>query len=232
MKQFFLLFLAILFLLGFYFCLTTSCNTREGFPEDLYINDPTTNGGEVDSKCPNVLIKKGEKLHLYNTKQPEGPNNPVVFANLDEYIKHLETQRNEGVRCPILYLQQENNTQGEDVYRVRPSPFSLEGGLPPVNPVARPIVDSSRENAPFNSNMYPGFDPYGQYTGVYTKLDAIHDSTRQTPVSDNPMDPNWGGIRHSTSQVESGKYAGNEVGRPQENNPVGNYQPGPQLLQT
>jgi hypothetical protein len=80
--------------------------------------------------------------------------------------------------------------------------------------------------------MYPGFDPYGQYTGVYTKLDAIHDSTEQAPVSDNPMDTNWGGVRHSVRQVASGKYAGNEVGRPQENNPVGNYQPGPQLLQT
>jgi len=230
MKYLFLLFLILVAVLGMYFYSNQVSSNKEGFDKDSIYEFPTEDDG--DSNCPNVLVKRGDKLFLYNTTKPDGPENPVTFANLDEYIKYLEKQRNEGIRCPVLYLQQENDAQGQDVYRVRPSPFSLEGGLPPVNPAARPVVDASRENPPYNTNMYPGFDPYGQYTGVYTKLDAIHDSTEQAPVSDNPMDTNWGGVRHSVRQVASGKYAGNEVGRPQENNPVGNYQPGPQLLQT
>ena len=35
-----------------------------------------------------------------------------------------------GEVSPVLFLQEETNAQGEDVFRVRPSPFDLQGGLP------------------------------------------------------------------------------------------------------
>jgi hypothetical protein len=78
-----------------------------------------------------------------------------------------------------------------------------------------PIVDSSRDNAPYNQGQYPGFDPNGQDQGQYTELDRIHDSTKKEgQFSDNPMDPNWGGVLYTRQQVMSGKYNDNQVIKP------------------
>uniref|UniRef100_A0A6C0HZC9 Uncharacterized protein n=1 Tax=viral metagenome TaxID=1070528 RepID=A0A6C0HZC9_9ZZZZ len=76
----------------------------------------------------------------------------------------------------------------------------------PVN-----VKDASRENTDFNTNMYAGFDPTGQYIGVYTNLDKIHQSTSFSELSDNPMDANWGGVLYTKDAVDSGKYADNVV---------------------
>jgi hypothetical protein len=78
-----------------------------------------------------------------------------------------------------------------------------------------PIIDSSRDDGPYNQGQYPGFDPRGQDVGKYTELDRIHDSTKKEgPLSDNPMDPNWGGVLYTRQQVMSGKYNDNQVLKP------------------
>jgi hypothetical protein len=198
-----------LFFLVFTFFLGMACYLSP-YPlfhrESMSGNTPTPN-------CPNVLIQKGNSLLLYNSLLPESDTNPVRFSNLDEYISYVEKRRNEGIRCPVLFLQQENNIQGKDVYRIRPSPFSLEGGLPPMIPPL-PVLDASRDNPPYNTSNYAGFDPYGLYVGKYSEIDKIHESTEQAPVSDNPMDTNWGGVMHSQSMIDSGKYDENTVGKP------------------
>jgi hypothetical protein len=45
----------------------------------------------------------------------------------------------------------------------------------------------------------------------YKKLDKVHDSTSASPMSDNPMDPNWGGTEYTKGAVDSGKYIENNV---------------------
>ena len=84
------------------------------------------------AKCPDTLIRQGNQLLLYNSKQPlQYGINPIKFNNLDEYIQYIKVQRTEhGQYCPVLYLQQESNAQGQDVYRIRPSPFNPQAGLP------------------------------------------------------------------------------------------------------
>lgn len=153
-----------------------------------------------DPKCPNMLVKKGNSLYLHNQAMPlEEGVNPMVFANLDEYIKYLDTQRKKGSVCPILYLQQENDAQGKDVYRVRPNPFDPAGGLPLTSAILKQVdrapvkaEDADRSHPPYNKDQYAGFDPYGLYVGKVTDIDQIHGSTETSAVSDNPMDPNWG----------------------------------------
>lgn len=349
----------------------------------------------TDSSCPNLLIKKGNQLLLYNKNAPEKFGiNPRIFNDMDEYIYYVKEERlKTGKECPILYLQQESNMQGEDVYRIRAGPFDMDGGVPttvgysdgaprkavppsglplapvvptvfpnttgsmpttflsnqssnsygimnsedaakamktgtffnnggitssggfnplafnqtntpsinnplfapvqdptqlaipvppnqpmllppmqiqpqiqgqppilqqqpamgPAAPFPQPLVngqqiiqqpslvppmplanannpnsvvqnipikyaDSSRDHPPYNQNFYAGFDPYNQYNGTYTDLDQIHDSTvNQNPtlgLSDNPMDPNWGGVMFTRRQVNSGKYDDNIVTKP------------------
>lgn len=179
-----------------------------------------TDNTENDDTCPDLLVKNGAELHLYNTKKPnEEGVNPVVFKNLDEYITYLEVQRKAGTSCPVLFLQKENDAQGKDVYRARPSPFQNGAGLPitdnlntPVNTKPIPVKDASRDNG-YNQNNHAGFDPYGLYVGKITNVDKIGASTETDKVSDNPMDTNWGGVLYTQKAVESGKYEENAVSR-------------------
>lgn len=212
-RTFFIIFVCIIFLTGMYLTLTTNTNNTK----DTQVNKKE--GMDNNKSCPDMLVQKGVALVLYNTKQPivDGIN-PIQFGSLDDYIQYLEVQRKSGIHCPVLYLQQESNAQGQDVYRMRPSPFDLQGGLPTSNTTMhQPVVevsDANRLNAPYNANNYPGFDPQGQYIGIYTNIDQVHDTTKQDMVSDNPMDPNWGGIKYTNEAVESGKYIDNQITKP------------------
>jgi hypothetical protein len=289
--------LILVFLAGIYFIYVYSFSPASTPSPSLNGSTSTTD----DSKCPNLLVKKGTKLYMYNTSAPEElGKNPILFDSLDDYIYYVKVQRTQyNNHCPILFLQQETTTQGDEVYRVRPGPFDLEAGtqtpivasptqiaavrnyfsnsngsissgmipptsniigpsssvqgyssgsgsfssnqssiplinaqgppmihggtgvplpvppLPQSNPV--PYIDANRDNPPYNSNEYSGFDPYGQYQGVFTTIDAIHKQTRTDTTngySDNAMDPNWGGVLFTTSQVASGKYDDNIVSKP------------------
>lgn len=202
-RTLFLIFLIILFLFGLY-----ATMFHESFisKENMETQD-----------CPDVLVKENDILLLYNTKMPTGKNNPLPFYNLDEYINYLEIQRSKGINCPILYLQQEINAQGKNIYRVRKNPFDTEGGLPTdlvdmEKVTAR--IDSSNDNPPFNSNMYPSFDPIGLHIGDFTEVDAVHHLTGNNKISDNPMDTNWAGITYTQQMIDSGKYEKREITKP------------------
>ena len=196
-------------------------SAKEGMATNASADASNTDIPKVDPKCPNLLVKKGNSLYLQNQNQPlQDGVNPIVFANLDEYIKYLDTQRQKGSVCPVLYLQQETDTQGKDVYRVRPNPFDPAGGLPLTSAIMQPVdmtpvkaMDAARANPPYNQGNYAGFDPHGLYVGRITEVDQLHESTEKVPVSDNPMDSNWGGVLHTQKQVDSGKYADNIVTR-------------------
>jgi hypothetical protein len=207
-KKLLLFFLLLIFISGIAFCLNPQI-TRDTFVETLRDETPLERVSEPNPTCHDLLIRLGNELHMFNTRLPHSNTNPIVFQNLDEYLQWAEIQRREhGSNCPVLYLQEEHNTQGEIVYRARPSPTQLDPG----NPVQ--VMDSSDDNKPYNIGHYQGFDAHGQQIGEYTQLDSIHDSTsRSNNISDNPMDPNWGGVLFSQSAVKSGKYIGNQVGK-------------------
>lgn len=206
-----LLFAIFIFLLGTSVCAFSSRTQIENHITDDKINEGLTVKDDNVNVCGTALIKRGGKLLLF-----VDPNNtdemPIEFNTLDDYIHYLDEQKLKGIECPVLFLQQENDAQGNDVYRVRPSPFNQAGGMKPINVV--PIKDASRANYPYNSNQYPGIDTAGLQIGVYNELDEIHDSTAKAKISDNPMDTNWGGVEFTRSKVESGKYDDNIVEKP------------------
>ena len=221
----FMLFLILSFLAGIYFCMN-SHNLYQPFEgmENSVANGSNRessvreNRDNTGSGCPNLLVRSGNSILLYNTNRPNDETNPIPFSNLDEYANYLAIQRQKEVHCPVLFLQQETNTQGDDVYRMRPDIFNPQPGLlqnmpTPSNqpPKVVPVIDASRESRVYNKNNYAGFDPYGLQIGEYSVLDKIHDSAIEMPLSDNPMDPNWGGVVYTQQQVDSGKYSENEV---------------------
>ncbi len=200
---------SIIFFTGAYLILTADnikCSARK-FTENM-----------ESGSCPTMLIQKGNVLLLYNSNEPEKEGkNPLPFYNLDEYINYLEIQKKKGKKCPVLYLQTEMNAQGDEVYRMRPSPFDLQGGLPASTGISTPVVeytDANRDNLPYNKDMYAGFDAHNMYVGVETELDVIHKSTEMGLHSDSPLDSNWGGADYTRESVKSGKYAGRVVSKP------------------
>ncbi len=175
-------------------------------------NDFTTTNTD---RCPNILIQHGNEIFLYNSKVEKVPGvNPIRFKNLEDYSEFMDWLQGRGIRCPILFLQYSYDAQGNPVYKMRPSPVDLQGGLSPNVPYSPApaalvqIMDASRDNPPFNNQMYDGYDPLNSHIGDYTSQDAAFRAKEiNSMYSDNPMDVNWGGIRYSESVVASGAYA-------------------------
>ena len=200
--------IVIIFILGLYFVINNS--TIEGYDNKLH------------ARCPDILIQKGSSFFLYNSKLAKVPGvNPIRFNNLDGYVEFMDWQRSQGIRCPVLYLQESYDAQGNPVLKARPSPTNLQGGLPdyivqgglpnatPVVPTTK-LTDASRDDAPYNQNSYPGFDGQGQDIGSVTPLDKMFHETNGK-VSANPMDTTWGGREYTQSLVDQGKYAEDNV---------------------
>jgi hypothetical protein len=196
----------IVFLVGIYFYV--KCGDPD-YTEGLTNNDSSL------TRCPNLLIQKDSKFYLYNSKLAKVPGvNPIEFDHLEDYTEFLEWQRAQGIRCPVLYLQQTFNAQGEACYTARPGVTDLQGGLPPCTPkYPNPtlLYDATRSDSPYNKNSYPAFDQSSQYVGTTTPLDQMNEKQQSQGISPNPMDDNWGGADYTQSLVDQGYYAENEV---------------------
>ncbi len=219
----------LVFLIGLYFYAKgADSKYSEGLTNNL------TNG----PRCPNLLIQKGSRFYLYNSKVAQVPGvNPIEFENLEDYTEFLDWQRSQNIRCPVLYLQETYDAQGNRVYKSRPSVTNPQAGLPPsaaapvgiasqippimesaLEPVgdqAYPnptlLVDATRNDPPYNQGSYPAYDETSYYIGTTTPLDAMNMKQEQAPVSPDPMDPNWGGSDYTQSLVDKGYYKDNEV---------------------
>jgi hypothetical protein len=194
-------------------------DSKEGFDNASAAAATTGGGGNFaamnNDRCPNILIQHGSEIFLYNSKVEKVPGvNPIRFKSLDDYSEFMDWLQGRGIRCPVLFLQYSYDTQGNAVYKMRPSPTDLQGGLSPNVPYSPApaalvqMMDASRDNPPFNNQMYDGFDPLNFNMGDYTPHDAaFREKEVSMKYSDNPMDANWGGIGYSESVVASGAYA-------------------------
>jgi len=213
----------IVFLIGLFFY--TKCADPK-YAEGLTNNIDT-------SRCPDLLIQKGSKIYLYNSKLAQVPGvNPIEFENLEDYTEFLDWQRSQGIRCPVLYLQESYDTQGNSVYKVRPSILEPQGGLPPsiasssgsviketslkttdepAYPEPSLLVDATRNDPPYNTNSYPAYDQTSYYVGKTTPLDMMNVNEEKKVASPNPMDENWAGANYTQSLVDKGYYKDNEV---------------------
>lgn len=136
--------IGLLFLLGFYYIYRSNdieafIHNQDGNNEEEY---------KIAENCPDILIQKGSEFFLYNSKRANVPGvNPIRFDNLEDYTEFTEWQRSQGILCPILYLQHSYNAQGEPVYKARPSPTNMQGGLP----------DMYITQQTMGSNTYPDY---------------------------------------------------------------------------
>ncbi len=219
----------LVFLIGLYFYAKGS---------DSKYSEGLTNSTSKGPRCPDLLIQKGSRFYLYNSKVAQVPGvNPIEFENLEDYTEFLDWQRSQNIRCPVLYLQETYDAQGNRVYKSRPSVSEPQAGLPPsaaapigiasqvppimessLEPVGEPaypnptlLVDATRNDPPYNQNSYPSYDQTSYYIGTTTPLDVMNMKQEMAPVSPDPMDPNWGGSDYTQGLVDKGYYKDNEV---------------------
>jgi hypothetical protein len=117
----------------------------------------------IPASCPNVLIKQGERYYLHNTRKAEIPGiNPIVFENLEDYTEFIRWQRMNGIRCPVLSLQETN--EGE---------FIANGNIPNCEDIVGLPQWSLLEDAGRTKGNIPAFDGRNQDIGLITPLDMI-----------------------------------------------------------
>jgi hypothetical protein len=216
----------VVFLIGLFFY-------AKGHDLSFSFSEGFTPENSKGHRCPNLLIQKGSRFYLYNSKLAQVPGvNPIEFDNLEDYSEFLDWQRSQNIRCPVLYLQETYDAQGNKVYKTRPSIYELQAGLPPsiasssgemilesnlgtpdvpAYPNPTLLVDATRNDPPYNQNSYPAHDQTDYYIGTTTPLDVMNIQEEQKPVSPDPMQSNWGGSSYTEKLVNKGYYEDNEV---------------------
>lgn len=185
------IFILVLFFIGLLFCINyKTSDLVEGF-------------GEGNENCPNILIKKGKELHLMNTKKDIIPGvNPIRFNSLEEYAQYVKWAQQVGIKCPILYYEQTYDVQNNRSYRLLNDPLEPKAGLS-----SQMLLDSNRDDPPYNQNNYSGFDADDQYIGVKTPLDKIQVGNLEGKEgSVNPMDPKWCGHKCTQKAIDAGAF--------------------------
>ena len=210
------IFLLVIFLGGMYFYAK-------------YTNPKILETLENNSKprCPNLLIQFGCKYYLYNSNIQKVPGvNPIEFNNLEDYTDFLKWQHNVGIKCPVLYVQNTYDAQGNRVYKVRPCVSEPQGGLPPTvadNQLGHTgFIDTSIINSTFTSVTHDEIKGSAKNESKlndtdFEKLNVEYPKS-MTPVEkhygtldDDPMNHNWGGESYTDASVKAGKYKGSEV---------------------
>ena len=170
-----------LFVLGLIFI---STYTHEEFLE-TFVNEQKDEINS-DKNCNDVLIQKGSKIYLFNSKLTYVPGvNPVIFNNLDEYTDFIDWERANGRNCPVLFLQQSFDAQNSSVYSSRPSPHDPQGGNENI----------SADNLP------------GNLTNKMQKFEKVFENINDSKAADgklstDPMDSNWGGAKFTQKLVK------------------------------
>jgi len=184
------------FLMGLIFCASYSHkNLIENFEEQ---ND----------NCPNLLVKRGNKLMLVNKRKANIPGvNPIFFDNLEDYVEFVQWQKSQGIECPVLYFNEMQDAQGNTNYRMFNTVSDPQAGLPsysPNLPPEVPLYDANMDNPPYNQHNYPAFDENNQNVGRYTPIDKAFHSNK--PLSASAMDVNWAGQAYTRRLIRLGKY--------------------------
>lgn len=165
----------IIFIIGIAFvCNNNGSKIYEGFGND---------------DCPDLLIQKGQELHLMYSKRAEVPGvNPIKFDNLEEYVEFVKWQRAKGIYCPVLYFQQTYDAQNKLGYRMLPDPIEKQAGLSSF----APCIDGGKERGQGAGKQdYTGFDSLVRFAKTNAPLTEVE-------VRNDAMRPNWDGGINAT----------------------------------
>ena len=207
-----------------------SCSERGCLNRGRGYDNFTDYVGNSVSGCPDILVRQGNGyVLLFSDASDNETRPPLNFDSLDSYKAYVQNdQAQGGKQCPMVYLREESGTQGDTIFRTYSSPFGGNevGGATGNREVLEQSEDLILLDNPFSvspptvkpsADDYMGFDSHGLDIGKFTALDEIHMSTEESTLSENAMDPNWGGVSYTQNVVESGKFSGNDIYRTDSN---------------
>ena len=165
----------IIFLLGLYFYSYHGLICKESFES------------KSNNQCPNILMQKNGKIILKNNKLVEVPGiNPIIFNNLEEYTEFVNWQKSQNIDCDVLFLNNEYDIQGKEIYSIRPDPNDTEpgvncmsaGNIETLDVTNTQDIDTETiKNLPDNSVLYPTLE---NYDNINNKI-----LVKNTPAMDN-----------------------------------------------
>jgi hypothetical protein len=178
-----------------------------------------------------------------NEKQQPGSAANAVPANSNDSIydgngnSSPSTDNNLSDNSPLKKGEQNLDDYVLNQHPVTGIPTDLASGSGSVSaPVSR---SGNRENAAYSGDSgsgdflpstvaypespYGPFDPLNQDINHYEYVAKEFVSSQPTGLSDNPMDPNWGGVKYTQDVIKSGKYNDNNITRPLLFQPKGIY---------
>jgi hypothetical protein len=166
-------------------------------------------------RCPNLLIQFGSKFYLYNSNIQKVPGvNPIEFNNLEDYTDFLKWQNTVGIKCPVLYVQNTYDAQGNRVYKIRPSVTEPQCGLPPSvsnNSNTNPVNNTNTLSTAVMSDIMNSDDKSIKQFNIQYPEYLAPKVPVFTTKDDDPMNHSWGGKQHTEKSVSEGKYADREV---------------------
>jgi hypothetical protein len=175
--------------MGLYFYVKSVLNeTQETTPtKEQFENE----AHDSSYQCPNLLIQKGSRFYLYNSKMSKVPGvNPIEFENLEDYVGFLEWQRSKNIRCPVLYLQQSIDAQGNTVYKIRPSVTEPQGGLPPftITEIQESYHERPIDKIPVGSFSGPNINTSSVSPEIVTNAKQFNSTNKSLLVDANQDD--------------------------------------------
>ena len=108
-----------------------------------------------------IIFITNDELKAYNESFVSGQCPTTMIKNGEQIM----------VYNPILYLEKVFDTQGQELYEIKPSfdtdiPIgSMNHSMPRVTREPK-ILDASRDDPPYNQNSLPGIDNQNQMIGI------------------------------------------------------------------
>ena len=170
----------------------------------FYNNKKFVEGFNTRVDCPNLLVRRGNKIMLLNSRKARIPGvNPIFFDNLEDYVEFTNWQKSQNIKCPVLYFNEVQDAQGKTNYRMLNSISDPQAGLPSYTPLS----EDSNDEMPSREDYRRANDNTHE-AAPYAPLDKAFHSNKP---SANAMDVNWAGKEYSRRMVRLGKYKGDEV---------------------
>uniref|UniRef100_A0A6C0B6U6 Uncharacterized protein n=1 Tax=viral metagenome TaxID=1070528 RepID=A0A6C0B6U6_9ZZZZ len=188
-----------------------------------------------------MIYPNGDTKGSYQPQEDESSNNND--NNNDNDNKHDNNDNNNNNNNDNNNEDDNNGSRQEndsktgeqnlDDYVLNQHPVSLqpsidtnsqvEGDNRENNVYSGPEKDFLSSTAAYPDSPYSPFDPLNEDINHYEYVAKEFASSQPTGLSDNPMDPNWGGVKFTQDVIKSGKYSENNITKPLLFQPKGLY---------
>ena len=156
--------------------------------------------GTISTESPDGTVK------MQDTTPYNISNLLTTLAPISAIVKNAVTDYN----FPTTFASNpEGDSQNLDDYILNNNPVDVK---------PQSTINDDGQFLPatmaYPNSQYSPFDPLNEDINHYEYVAKEFTSSQPDGLSDNPMDPNWGGVMYTQNMIKSGKYVDNNVNKP------------------